>query len=116
MLEGKGTKSGRIPADKPNEANTPKTQPSPDVTPRVGAITLADALRRKEAAVGFALEQIHDAPITVIDKKAIRNMAISDVLGMTKSDRTQQMIRAAYHIGVLRGIALLNSKLQNGGE
>lgn len=77
---------------------------------------LRDALRRKEAAVGFVLEQIHEAPITCMDKKGIRSMAIGDVLGMTKSDRTQQLIRAAYYVGVLRGVGLLHGKLQNGED
>lgn len=109
-----GTKSGRIPADKPNEANKPK--PKIEDFQGTHGISPNEVLRRKEAAIGFVLEQIHEAPITVLDKKAIRNMAVSDVLNMTKSDRTQQMLKAAYHIGVLRGVKLLFNKLQNGDE
>ena len=104
-----GAKSGRFPADKPNKANEQKSAPTKD-------LDVNELLRRKEAAVGFVLEQIHEAPITVIDKKSIRSMAVSDVLNMTKSDRTQQMIKAAYHIGVLRGIKLLYNKMQNGDD
>ena len=59
-------------------------------------VTLTELLRRKEAAVGFVLEQVHEAPITVIDKKSIRSMAICDVLNMTKSDRTQQMLNPGF--------------------
>jgi hypothetical protein len=102
----KGTQSGRIPADKPNEANKPK----------VNELTLNEVLRRKEAAMSFVLDEIYKAPITVLDKNTVRHMAIGDVLNMTKSDRTQQLLRAAYYIGVLRGVGLLHSKLQNGDE
>lgn len=106
-----GTKSGRIPADKPNEANTPK--PAVAIA-GPGSMLLAEILRRKEAAIGFVLDEIHKAAITVLDKGLLRSLAIADVLNMTKSDRTQQLIRAAYYIGVLRGVKLLHSKIQNG--
>lgn len=102
----KGTASGRIPADKPNEANKPKAN----------ELTLNEVLRRKEAAMSFVLDEIYKAPITVLDKNTVRHMAVGDVLNMTKSDRTQQLLRAAYYIGVLRGVGLLHSKLQNGDE
>lgn len=111
--EGKeGTKSERIPADKPNEANKPKTE---DFKGTHG-VSPNEVLRRKESAVHFILDEIHKAAITVLDKGLIRSLSISDVLSKTSSDRTQQLIRAAYYIGVLRGIGLLHSKLQNGGD
>jgi hypothetical protein len=118
--EASKARAQRFQGKEPNVANTPKTQqedpgPAPEGA-GPGAILLSDALRRKESAVGFVLEQIHDAPITCMDKKGIRSMAIGDVLGMTKSDRTQQLIRAAYYVGVLRGVGLLHGKLQNGDE
>jgi hypothetical protein len=112
-------KSKRFPSGAPNEANKPKAEAPltrDDLDRGPGpVIGLAEALRRKEAAVGFVLEQIHEAPITVLDKKTLRNLAVADVLGMTKSDRNQQLIRSAYYIGVLRGIGLLHGKLQDDG-
>ena len=115
---GVGTKSQRFSADKPNIANTPKTQQeAPDPRNEAagpGALLLSDVLRRKESAIGFVLEEIHKAAITILDKASVRTLAIADVLNMTKSDRTQQLIRSAYYVGVLRGIGLLHSKLQNG--
>lgn len=124
---GIGVTTGRIPCDKPNEANKPKRLPedsfAKDVEDAVtkppayairgpGSVFLADILRRKEEAIGFVLAQIFEAPITVVNKKTLRNLAVADVLAMTKSDRNQQLIRAAYYIGVLRGIGLLHGKIQ----
>lgn len=109
---GEGTKSGRFPADKPNEADTPK--PGFSIAGGPDALLKSDILRRKESAVSFVLDEIHKAALTLVDKGSMRSMTIADVLNMTKSDRNQQLIRAAYYIGVLRGVKLLNSKIQNG--
>jgi hypothetical protein len=89
-----------------NEAPTP--------TPSAPALLLAEVLRRKESAINFVLNEIREAAITVMDKALVRSLALADVIGMTKSDRTQQLIRAAYYVGVLRGVKLLHSKLQDG--
>ena len=119
---GEGAKSGRFQGDKPNVANTPKpAEPVAISGPGSllllsgpGSLLLSEILRRKEAAIGFVYNEIHNAAITVINKTSLRMLALGDVLGMTKSDRTQQLIRAAYYVGVLRGVGLLHSKLQNG--
>jgi hypothetical protein len=73
----------------------------------------AEVLRRKESAIGFVLNEIREARFTVVDDAQVRRMAVGDLLGMTKSDRTQQLIRAAYYVGVLRGVKLLHRRLQD---
>jgi hypothetical protein len=115
---GGGTATGRLSShEPPPPKNIPQQSEVPD--PRSesagpGAMLLSDILRRKEAAVGWVLDELRRAPLTIIDHVSVKSMAVADILNKTKSDRTQQLIRAAYYVGVLRGVKLLHSKLQNG--
>lgn len=74
------------------------------------------ALRRKEALVSRIYETIDTAPISVVDKKNLRGMNLSDVLRLTKGDRTRQLLHAAYYVGVLRGVWLLNGALRGDND
>lgn len=71
-------------------------------TVRVGA-QVEDIAREREAQVTEALQRFHADGIEVVDKKHVQHGALAAILKMTTSIRTQQLIRAAYHTGVVRG-------------
>lgn len=105
----KGRESEDDEAAKKRAAALAKTAPT-------AASPTTAALRGKEKCVGEVLSQIASAGITVIDKEKIRHHSIGDILGMTKSDRTQQLIKAAYFVGVLRGVSALYGQLTEDGR
>lgn len=109
-------RSGRVSADKPNEANTPRAASTPPPTTPTSSLTLSEVLRRKENAMSFVFNEILNAGITVVEKSLIKSLSIADVLVLTKSDRTQQLLKTAYYVGMLRGVKLLNSQLQKSDD
>jgi hypothetical protein len=74
-------------------------------------LPLEDIIKVREELVSRTLNQVHDAYIRVIDDRSIRHGSIDEVLKASKSDRTHQLIKAAYYAGKISGITQLGEEL-----
>ncbi len=88
-----------VPNKDEGESNIP---PNKIKTIRVGA-QVEDIARERENQITEALQRFHADGIRVVDKRVAQHGDIQAILKLTSSDRTQQLIRAAYHTGAVRG-------------
>jgi hypothetical protein len=86
----------------PAEPSTPAAAPRKQAVQRVGLVQ-EDIVRERENQVTEALQRFHADGIRVVEKKVAQHGDLQAILKMTTSDRTQQLIRAAYHAGAVRG-------------
>jgi hypothetical protein len=86
--------------------------PKPRKTPvqRVGA-QVEDIARERENVITTALQRFHADGIRVVDSKVVQHGDILAILKKTTSDRTRQLIRAAYHAGTVRGAHNVSDEL-----
>lgn len=67
-------------------------------------LPLEDIIKVREEMISQALNQVHEKHISAIDTKGIRHGIIQDIMKATKSDRTTQLLWAAFYAGKVSGI------------
>lgn len=76
-----------------------------------GAAQKAPHTRAREEILHTLRETLHRKPLTLIVANDVCTMGLDDVLAMTSSERTRQLIRAAWYVGVRRGVDKLHEHL-----
>ena len=74
-------------------------------------LPLEDIIKVREELISRALNQVHEKHISAIDTKGIRHGIMNDILKATKSDRTTQLLWAAYFAGKISGLLQLGEEL-----
>ena len=115
-------------SDDPRYANkAPKAAPPPTINVIKGedvkkvlsqpvnitktGLPLEDIIKVREELISRALNQVHEKHISAIDTKGIRHGIMNDILKATKSDRTTQLLWAAYFAGKISGLLQLGEEL-----
>lgn len=70
------------------------------------------AARCKEEAIATVWNQLHGRHVTVVDEDDVKYGRLDAILKMTTSDRTRQLIIAAFYAGKVAGVNLLYEELQ----
>lgn len=114
-----GVASSRFPANAPNQVSSPKVNVvrGEDVKKvlsqpvNITGLPLEDIIKVREELISRALNQVHEKHISAIDTKGIRHGIMNDILKATKSDRTTQLLWAAYFAGKISGLLQLGEEL-----
>lgn len=79
--------------------------------PSPAGIMQEEIVRSRENHIAQILQRFHGDAIRVVDKKVVQFSDISSILKKTTSDRTQQLIKAAYYAGSISGASEMASDL-----
>ena len=74
-------------------------------------LPLEDIIKVREELISQTLNQVHEKHITAVDTRGIRHGITTDILKLTKSDRTTQLLWAMYYAGKISGIFQLGEEL-----
>lgn len=77
----------------------------------VTGLPLEDIIKIREELISRALNQVHEKHISAIDTRGIRHGIMDAILKATKSDRTTQLLWAAYFAGKISGLMQLGEEL-----
>jgi hypothetical protein len=97
----------------PPVASVSAAPPVPSAPGRSDAELLESIARMREECRSVILQQIYDKHITVVRMDDFKYGKITEVLAATTSDRTHQLIQAAYHAGKVQGIVMLAESLSH---
>lgn len=102
-------------AAKPKQDEPPPSQKKEQKAfPQAGNIlTAQDILREREQVISTVRNQFHEKGIRVLEVDAIKHGDIVNVLRKTSSDRTKQLLEAAYCAGKISGAYLLAEQLKD---
>lgn len=95
-------------ADKTNATRTE----TPSAKRREKSITAEEVLRQREQTISVVRKQFHEKRIRVIDIDAIKHGDLTAILKKTSSDRTKQLLEAAFCAGKITGAYLLAEELK----